>query len=41
LVLPPFFFKGVSDEGIFNGYVQVIEGVNRSQWRLYLWWNFW
>jgi len=36
LVLPPFFFKGVSDEGIFNGYVQVIEGVNRSQWRLYL-----
>jgi 4-hydroxy-tetrahydrodipicolinate synthase len=36
LVLPPFFFKGVSDEGVFNGYVQVIESINRSDWRLYL-----
>jgi len=36
LVLPPFFFKGVSDEGIVNGYAQVIDSVNRSQWRLYL-----
>lgn len=36
LVLPPFFFKGISDEGILNGYVQIIEGVNRSDWRLYL-----
>lgn len=36
LVLPPFFFKGISDEGILNGYVQIIEGVNRKDWRLYL-----
>jgi 4-hydroxy-tetrahydrodipicolinate synthase len=36
LVLPPFFFKGVSDEGIVNGYAQVIDDVNRSNWRLYL-----
>jgi len=36
LVLPPFFFKGVSDEGIFNGYVQVIDSIHRSDWRLYL-----
>lgn len=36
LVLPPFFFKGISDEGIFNGYVQVIDSINRSDWRLYL-----
>lgn len=36
LVLPPFFFKGISDKGILNGYVQIIEGVNRSDWRLYL-----
>jgi 4-hydroxy-tetrahydrodipicolinate synthase len=36
LMLPPFFFKGVSDEGILNGYVQIIEGVNRKDWRLYL-----
>lgn len=36
LVLPPFFFKGISDEGILNGYVQIIESVNRKDWRLYL-----
>jgi 4-hydroxy-tetrahydrodipicolinate synthase len=36
LVLPPFFFKGVSDEGILNAYIQVIEGVGHSNWRLYL-----
>ena len=36
LVLPPFFFKGVSDEGVVNGYAQVIDSVNRSNWRLYL-----
>lgn len=36
LVLPPFFFKGVSDEGILNAYIQIIEGVNRTDWRLYL-----
>ncbi|PIT77149.1 dihydrodipicolinate synthase family protein [Limnohabitans sp. G3-2] len=36
LVLPPFFFKGISDEGILNGYVQIIEGVHQKDWRLYL-----
>ena len=36
LVLPPFFFKGISDEGILNGYTQIIDGVNRQDWRLYL-----
>ena len=36
LVLPPFFFKGISDEGILNGYIQIIEGVNCKDWRLYL-----
>lgn len=36
LVLPPFFFKGISDEGILNGYAQIIDGVNRTDWRLYL-----
>ncbi|WP_416546981.1 dihydrodipicolinate synthase family protein [Limnohabitans sp. DCL3] len=36
LVLPPFFFKGVSDEGILNAYIQVIEGVGPKDWRLYL-----
>jgi len=36
LVLPPFFFKGISDEGILNGYAHIIDGVNRTDWRLYL-----
>jgi len=36
LMLPPFFFKGISDEGVVNAYAQVIDGVNRSNWRLYL-----
>ncbi len=36
LVLPPFFFKGISDEGILNGYCHIIDGVNRKDWRLYL-----
>lgn len=36
LVLPPFFFKGISDEGILNGYAHIIDGVNRPDWRLYL-----
>jgi 4-hydroxy-tetrahydrodipicolinate synthase len=36
LVLPAFYFKDVSDEGILNGYIQIIEGVQRTDWRLYL-----
>lgn len=36
LVLPPFFFKGVSDEGIVASYAQVLDGVGRRDWRLYL-----
>ncbi len=35
LMLPPFFYKGVSDEGVFNGYAQVIEGVGPDL-RVYL-----
>ncbi len=36
LMLPPFFFKGVSDEGVFNAYTQVIDAVAQPSWRLYL-----
>lgn len=36
LMLPPFFFKGVSDEGVIHSYAEVIDAVNRSDWRLYL-----
>jgi 4-hydroxy-tetrahydrodipicolinate synthase len=36
LVLPPFFFKDVSDEGLFAWYAQVIEGVADSRLRIFL-----
>lgn len=35
LMLPPFFYKGVSDEGVFDAYAQVIEAVG-PQLRVYL-----
>ena len=36
LVLPPFFFKAVSDEGVFASYARVIDGVGDSRLPLYL-----
>jgi 4-hydroxy-tetrahydrodipicolinate synthase len=36
LMLPPFFYKGVSDEGLFAYYAQVIEQVASSDLRIYL-----
>ena len=36
LMLPPFFLKGVSDEGIIHCYRQVIDGVADSRLKLYL-----
>jgi 4-hydroxy-tetrahydrodipicolinate synthase len=36
LVLPPFFFKGVSEEGVIACYEQVLAGLPASGWRLYL-----
>jgi 4-hydroxy-tetrahydrodipicolinate synthase len=36
LMLPPFFLKGVSDQGIIDCYRQVIEGVGADRLRLYL-----
>jgi 4-hydroxy-tetrahydrodipicolinate synthase len=36
LVLPPFFFKGVGDDGVFATYRALIEGVNDSRLRVYL-----
>lgn len=36
LVLPPFFFKDVSDEGIYAAYSTLIEGVGDDSLRLYL-----
>ncbi|AHL77512.1 dihydrodipicolinate synthetase [Stutzerimonas stutzeri] len=36
LMLPPFFYKGVSDEGLFRYYSEVIERVGDERLRIYL-----
>jgi 4-hydroxy-tetrahydrodipicolinate synthase len=36
LVLPPFFFKNIGDDGVFASYARLIEGVNDSRLRVYL-----
>lgn len=36
LMLPPFYYKGVSDEGLFRGYSEVIQRVGDSRLRVYL-----
>jgi 4-hydroxy-tetrahydrodipicolinate synthase len=36
LMLPPFFLKGVTDQGIIDAYRQVIDRVSDSRLRLYL-----
>jgi 4-hydroxy-tetrahydrodipicolinate synthase len=36
LMLPPFYYKAVSDEGLFRSYATVIEGVGDSRLRVYL-----
>ncbi|GIV78607.1 MAG: dihydrodipicolinate synthase family protein [Litorilinea sp.] len=36
LVLPPFYYKGVSDEGLFRTFAEIIERVGDSRLRIYL-----
>jgi len=36
LMLPPFYYKGVSDEGLYNYYAEVIARVDSSKLKLYL-----
>ncbi|MFO1152624.1 MAG: dihydrodipicolinate synthase family protein [Rhodospirillales bacterium] len=36
LVLPPFYYKGVSEEGLFASYSEVIERVGDARLRVYL-----
>lgn len=36
VVLPPFYYKGVSDEGLFRFYAEVIEGVKSDALRVVL-----
>jgi 4-hydroxy-tetrahydrodipicolinate synthase len=36
LMLPPFYYKGVSDEGLYNSYGEVIQRVGNARLRIYL-----
>jgi 4-hydroxy-tetrahydrodipicolinate synthase len=36
LMLPPFYYKGVTDEGLFRGFAEVIEAVGDARLRVYL-----
>jgi 4-hydroxy-tetrahydrodipicolinate synthase len=36
LMLPPFYYKGVSDEGLFRSFAQVIDAVADDRLRIYL-----
>ena len=36
LMLPPFYYKGVSDEGLYRSYAEVIERVGDARLRIYL-----
>ena len=36
LMLPPFYYKGVTDEGLFRSFASVIDGVADARLRIYL-----
>ncbi len=36
LMLPPFYYKGVSDEGLYRNYSEIIERVGNDRLRIYL-----
>ena len=36
LMLPPFYYKGVSDEGLFRAFANIIEGVADERLRIFL-----
>ena len=36
LMLPPFYYKGVSDEGLFRNFSEIIQRVGDSRLRIYL-----
>jgi 4-hydroxy-tetrahydrodipicolinate synthase len=36
LMLPPFYYKGVSDEGLFRSFAEVIDRVGDARLRIYL-----
>src|SRR5256714_4652873 len=36
LMLPPFYYKGVSDEGLYRSFAEIIERVGEARLRVYL-----
>ena len=36
LMLPPFYYKGVSDEGLFRNFAEIVERVGDTRLRIYL-----
>ena len=36
MTLPPFYFKGMSDDGLHDYYVKLIEGINDTNLKIYL-----
>ena len=36
LMLPPFYYKGVSDEGLYRNFAEVVERVGEARLRIYL-----
>lgn len=36
LMLPPFYYKGVSDDGLYNAYAEIIDRVGSNDLRIYL-----
>ena len=36
LMLPPFYYKGVSDEGLFRNYAEIVERVGDARLQIYL-----
>ena len=36
MTLPPFYFKGMSDEGLFDYFEKLIEEINHSKLKIYL-----
>jgi 4-hydroxy-tetrahydrodipicolinate synthase len=36
LMLPPFYYKGVSDDGLYRSYAEIIERVGNERLRIYL-----
>lgn len=36
LVLPPYYYKGVSDDGLFTYYARLVEAIDRDDLRIYM-----